>query len=180
MDAPPYWLVTATPLVLPVLSALGAVLSVARARRRDPGVDAVAIWIRWWFYGAMAVGGVAVFLSYLLVPDYMAGTLAFPASVPFAHEVGVANLGFAVGSVLSVRRSTDARVVIAWAYGVFLWGATVGHLWESLVHGNLAAGNTGGILAYDIALPVVALVLAHRGRTDDLGGSVRSSVGGVL
>lgn len=164
MSAPPYLVVTATPLVVPVISALGALVAVARARRQDPSADAVAIWTRWWFYGAMGVGGVAVFLSYLLAPGYMAGLLAFGVSVPFEHEVGVANLGFAVGSVLAVRRSAEARVVVAWAYGVFLWGATIGHVYESLAHGDAAPGNTGGILVYNVALPVVALVLTRQTR----------------
>ena len=158
---PSYLQVTLTPVFVPLICLLGAVVQAARARRRARDADVVSIWVAWWFYGAMGVGGLIVFLSYMIAPDFMAGVLDFPVSVAFEHEVGVANLGFALAAVLSVRRSADARVVTAAGYMVFLYGATIGHLYETVVHGNLAPGNTGGILAYNLVIPAVGLGLAR-------------------
>ena len=43
----------------------------------------------------------------------------------------------------------------------FLWGAAGGHVYQLLVNGNHAAGNSGIILWSDILLPVFGLVAVY-------------------
>lgn len=45
------------------------------------------------------------------------------------------------------------------AQSTFLLGAAGVHIQDFLEHGNLAAGNAGPILFYDIFVPMVALSL---------------------
>lgn len=64
-----------------------------------------------------------------------------------------------LGMMLAFRR-TGARMLFGWGYGVFLWGSAAGHLYQWFVRGDHQAGNTGGILIYDTAIPIVVIALA--------------------
>ena len=45
---------------------------------------------------------------------------------------------------------------------MFLWGATIGHLYQWFANGDHAPGNGGGVLVYDVLIPAVMIILALR------------------
>ena len=100
-------------------------------------------------------------ISFLAIPDAMATTIGF-ARTPFAFEIAFANLGLAVLGFRAVSASLRERITIGLAAGAFLWGATIGHLYQWLANGNDAPGNIGGVLAYDVLIPAVMIILARR------------------
>ncbi|MEU0090541.1 DUF6790 family protein [Kribbella sp. NPDC006257] len=51
--------------------------------------------------------------------------------------------------------------------GMFLWGAVIGHVYQSFANGDHAAGNTGGVLIYDLLIPALMIVLAKRSLRSD-------------
>ncbi|MBW0102475.1 DUF6790 family protein [Pseudonocardia sp. KRD291] len=178
MDAH-YVVSSATPMLVPLVCAIGAVISAGRARRRGaPAGETLEIWMRWWFRGAIAVGAAIVGVSFLIAPDFMATTIGFVIANDFQREIAFANLGFALSAVLAVRLGFGARAAVTAGYAVFMWGATVGHIWQSVVLGDHAPGNTGGILVYDVVIPAVALVLVAvqwRTRSSARSGRTRAA-----
>ncbi len=154
-----------SPLIVPIVVAIGATIVVARSRRTQrPEGWALEVWIRWWFYGAMAGGAIIVGLSFLVAPRFMAASLGFDLADDFQREVAFSNLGFALSAILAVRLGSNARLAVVAGYMLFLYGATFGHLFQQFARGDTAAGNTGGILVYDVVIPAVALGLVLRER----------------
>ncbi len=107
--------------------------------------------------------------------EFSAKIIGWPQS-PFQLEVAFASLGFALVGFLAFSRRADLRVKFAAVLGVtpFLWGAAGGHVYQLLVNGDHAAGNSGIILWSDILLPVFGLVAVyahHRAlaRTPEVG-----------
>lgn len=146
---------SATPLFFPLLAVVGAAVH----SRRRPGA-ALEVWQRWWLVCAVGCGASWVGISFLIAPDYMAETIGFATGSPFQFEIAFANLGFAVSGIALAFRQSNARLIFGIGYGIFLWGATIGHLHEWFNHDNHRAGNTGGILIYDIAIPAVIVFFA--------------------
>jgi hypothetical protein len=144
-----------TTCLVPGVAAIGAAV---RSRRSQ---DRLATWRRWWFVGAMGVGAGLVAISFLVAPVAMARTIGFGTADDFQREIAFANLGFALAAVLSLRADARGRLAVAAGYAVFLWGAIIGHVYEAVAHGNRGSGNVGGILLYDLAVPLVALLLVR-------------------
>ncbi|MFI5774584.1 DUF6790 family protein [Streptomyces sp. NPDC051658] len=51
-------------------------------------------------------------------------------------------------------------MLLGLAAAAFLWGATIGHVYQWFANGDHAAGNTGGILANDVLIPAALAALA--------------------
>jgi len=98
------------------------------------------------------------FFSHVLIPDETAASIGWAPS-PFQYEVGVANLGIALGSFYAAFSNFQARAAIAIAAGCFLAGAGVGHIVEIIEDLNFAPGNAGPIMITDFLTPIVVLVL---------------------
>jgi hypothetical protein len=160
---PAYVIATLSPLTWPVYTVIGGLIHGRRVRRR--GGDLLELWIRWWLLGGMALGALTIAVTFWVVPGFMAGSMGY-ATGPYQFEVSCTNLAFAVMAVLCVRRR-DSRLVVLIGFAVFMWGAALGHLYQSLAHDNLTPGNTGGILVYDLGLPALLLVLVLRQRRRD-------------
>lgn len=158
MDNLPYAVRTTFPLLFMLVPALGALLS---CRRRGPDRPAAEIWQRWWAVGALGIGSVWITISFLAVPKGMADTIGFAHS-PFQFEIAFANLGLAVLGFRAASASPRERLTSGLAAAAFLWGATIGHVYQWFANGDHAAGNTGGILANDILIPAVMIALAAR------------------
>lgn len=151
-----YGIQSATPLIFPLLTAIGAAFRARQVRRAGGAV--LETLIRWWLGGAVFLGAATVGVSFLLIPDYMAGSIGFPNGKPFQFEIAWANLGFALMGLLCITFRPGARLVTGLGYATFLWGATYGHIDQYMVGGDHEAGNTGGILVYDVAIPLVLIV----------------------
>jgi len=156
-----YLIATLSPLTWPVGTSVGALIHSRWARRRGGG-DLLELWIRWWLLGGMALGALTIAVTFWIVPRFMAQSMGYPTG-PYQFEVSCTNMAFAVMAVLCVPRR-EPRLVVLIGFAVFMWGAALGHIYQSLAHHNLTPGNNGGILVYDIGLPALLLVLVLRQR----------------
>lgn len=152
---------TSVPLLWLVIAVVGASIHSARTAH----LSRLEVWQRWWAAAALGCGSAWMTISFLLIPDVMTTAIGFPQT-PFVTEIAFANLGLAVGGFRAVHAGTRERLTIGLMAGMFLWGATIGHLYQSFAHGNWAPGNTGGVLVYDALIPAVMILLALRGRSD--------------
>lgn len=150
----------ATPLFFPVIALIGAAI---HSRSKRTGLPRTEIWFRWWAAVALGGGGLWMALSFLLIPEFMAEMIGF-ANTPFATEIAFANLGLAIMGFRALQASYRERITIGLAAGMFLWGATLGHLYQWIANGDTAPGNVGAVLIYDVAIPTLIIVLANRVR----------------
>lgn len=145
-----------------VLGVVAAAVRVGR-RRRDhaPGLVSGAL-LDWFLFFSIGVAYLWNFVVHSVFGDFSAEVIGWAQS-PFQLEVAFASLGFALVGFLAFPRRTDLRVKLAAVLAVtpFLWGAAGGHVYQLVVNGNHAAGNSGVILWTDILLPVVGLVLVY-------------------
>ncbi len=158
MDSSLYPVQFGFPLIWLAIAAGGALISTRHSTSR---AETLETWQRWWSVAALGCGGLWMTISFLAIPDAMATTIGF-ARTPFAFEIAFANLGLAVLGFRAVSASLRERITIGLAAGAFLWGATIGHLYQWLANGNDAPGNIGGVLAYDVLIPAVMIILARR------------------
>jgi hypothetical protein len=161
-----YALESATPLLWLVIACVGALI---RTRGVADRAARLEIWQRWWVVAALACGSLWMTVSFLTIPDVMSQMIGFPRT-PFEFEIAFANLGLAILGFRAVRASARERITISLAAGMFLWGATVGHLYQWFANGDHAPGNGGGVLVYDVLIPAVMIILAVRGRAASHAG----------
>ncbi|WP_030148952.1 MULTISPECIES: DUF6790 family protein [Mycetocola] len=150
---------TSVPALWLLIAVIGASIHSARSTK----LSRLEIWQRWWAVAALGCGSAWMTLSFLVIPDVMTTAIGFQQT-PFVTEIAFANLGLAIGGFRAVRAGARERITIGLIAGMFLWGATLGHVYQSLAHGNWAPGNTGGVLAYDVLIPAVMIILAVRSR----------------
>jgi hypothetical protein len=86
------------------------------------------------------VPGVWQCLSFLIVPRTMAAEIGF-GYTPFAFEIACANLGLAVMGFRAASASARERITIGLGAGIFLWGATLGHLYQFFANGDHQPGT---------------------------------------
>jgi hypothetical protein len=114
--------------------------------------------LRYLFIFPLGVQALWAFFCHVLIPDETASSIGWAPS-PFQYEVGVANLGIALGSFYAAFSNFQARAAIAIAAGCFLAGAGIGHIVEIIEDLNFAPGNAGPIMITDFLTPIVVLVL---------------------
>jgi uncharacterized protein DUF6790 len=114
--------------------------------------------LRYLFIFPLGVQALWAFLSHVLLPEESAAAIGWAPS-PFQYEVGVANLGIALGSFYAAFGTFQARAAMAIAAGAFLAGAGIGHIVEIVEDLNYAPGNAGPIMISDFLTPIVVLVL---------------------
>jgi hypothetical protein len=100
-------------------------------------------------------------VSFVTIPDVMSQMIGF-SRTPFEFEIAFANLGLAILGFRAVHASARERITIGLGAGMFLWGATIGHLYQWFANGDHAPGNGGGVLVYDVLIPAVMIILAVR------------------
>jgi len=153
---------SAVPLVWVLIPVLGALI---RTRRSPSPQARLETWQRWWAIAGLGCGSLWMVIAFLAVPDVMATAIGFNRT-PFEFEIAFANLGLAVMAFRAASRNATARerVTVGLGAGMFLWGATIGHVYQWFANGDHAPGNTGGVLVYDVLLPAVMIVLAVRSK----------------
>lgn len=146
----------ATPLIFPLLAVIGASI---HSRSSRTTLSRVEIWFRWWAAAALGGGSFWMTLSFLTIPDFMTEMIGFQ-NTPFVTEIAFANLGLAVMGIRAIHASYRERITIGLGVGMFLWGATLGHLYQWIANGDTAPGNVGAVLIYDLLLPALLIGLA--------------------
>ncbi len=107
-----------------------------------------------WGFGAMFMA-----IPHIVVPDQIAGSIGWEPGSPFQVELGFASLGMSCLGILSIWLRGSFWLAPVVARSVFLLGAAYVHIEDILARGNLAAGNAGPVLFYDIAVPILAIGL---------------------
>lgn len=144
---------------VPAIWLFAAIIGAGIHSARSTTLTRLEIWQRWWAIVALGCGSAWMALSFLLAPTVMTTAIGF-AQTPFVTEIAFANLGLAVGGFRALHAGRRERITIGLVAGMFLWGAVIGHLYQSVAHGNWSPGNTGGVLVYDAVIPAVMIVLA--------------------
>ncbi|MCP2175707.1 hypothetical protein LX13_001526 [Williamsia maris] len=153
---------------VPAVWVLAAIIGATVHSARTTSLPRLEIWQRWWAVVALGCGSAWMTISFLLAPEMMTTAIGF-AHTPFVTEIAFANLGLAVAGFRAIHAGPRERVTTGLTAGMFLWGAVLGHVYQSIAHGNFSPGNTGGVLVYDVAIPAVMIILAVRSRRTDAG-----------
>lgn len=155
---------TSVPAIWVLLAAVGATIHSTRSTT----LTRLEIWQRWWAVVALGGGSAWMTVSFLFAPEMMTTAIGFNQT-PFVTEIAFANLGLAVAGFRALRAGPRERITTGLMAGMFLWGAVLGHVYQSVAHGNFSPGNTGGVLVYDLAIPAVMIILAARNRRTNAG-----------
>jgi hypothetical protein len=150
-------IVSVIPIVVWVLALLFAAIAIWRGKpiTWDLVVDQL---LRYLFFFPLGVQGLWAFFCHVFIPQESAASIGWAPS-PFQFEVGVANLGIALGSLYAAFSSFRARAAMAIVAGCFLVGAGIGHINEMIEDANFAPGNAGPIMVTDFLTPIAILVL---------------------
>ena len=87
-------------------------------------------------------GGIANFFAHFFLSDRVATFIGWEAGSPFQLEVAFANLAMGVLGIVAVGRRDGFREATVLAVTIFSVGATIVHLMDIAVTGNLAPGNS--------------------------------------
>lgn len=109
-----------------------------------------------WLVG---VQGFVFASGHLFFADRVADSIGWPRGNPFQFEVGLANLALGALGVFALRHDRDWWLATLVAFSVFYFGAAIGHVREALTARNVAPGNIGGVLVFDVAAPALLIVL---------------------
>lgn len=158
------------PLVFLVVALIGAAVQIFRNRQGMTPALGSEIVLTWFFAVEVGLGGLWAFMGHTLFADQVAASIGWPAGNPFQQEVGLTNLAFGVLGLLSVRMPRPFQLATIIGYAIFMIGAGIGHLYQAAAFGNLSPNNTGTVLSFDLAIPVLLFVLyLLSGRGSTLG-----------
>src|SRR6187455_3320047 len=150
--------VTLVPILLWVAALASAVVAIWQGPRPIDRSFVIDRLLRYLFVFPLGLLGLWAFLGHVFFAEQSAASIGWAPS-PFQYEVGVANLGIALGSFYAAFSNFQARAAIAIAAGCFLAGAGVGHIVEIIEDLDFAPGNAGPIMITDFLTPIVVLVL---------------------
>ncbi len=144
--------------VIGVLVHLWISRSAGRSASRVVEVSLLYLLSVQWGFGAAITA-----IPHIVVPDQIAGFIGWEPGSPFQVELGFASLGTSLLGMLCIWIRGWFWLAPVVARSVFLLGAAYVHIIDIIERENLAAGNAGAILFYDIAIPVIAcgLLVAH-------------------
>lgn len=151
------------PLTFTVIGLFVAAVAVMRLPRSRPDGAAAEIFLRWFMFFAIGVTYFYNFVCHVFFGDMSAKFIGWAQS-PFQAEVGLASLGYAVLGFMSFRPHRALRVGTVAAVACFMWGAAVGHVYQIMTAHNFAPGNAGGMLWYDVFLPLLGFFLLWKTR----------------
>jgi hypothetical protein len=109
------------------------------------------------------IGAVCMAIPHIVLSDQVAGFVGWEPGSPFQVELGFASLGISLLGILCIWIRGWFWLAPIVANSVFLLGAAYVHITDIIERENLAAGNAGAILFYDISIPIIAcsLFVAH-------------------
>jgi len=105
------------------------------------------------------LGGLYAFLGHSFKSDEVAAGIGWPKGNPFQREVAVANLAFSTLGIASIWMSPDFWTAAVFGFCVWMVGCGEVHVREIRFNGNRSALNSGGILVFTFAVPVILLLL---------------------
>lgn len=142
------------------LTVLGAGLSLWLTRdrgltsRRIVRISLLYLLSVQWGFGALFTA-----IPHIVVPDQIAEFIGWPSGSPFQLELGFASLGTSLLGILCIWLRGWFWLAPVVSRSVFLLGAAYVHVVDIAANENLAPGNAGPILFYDIVVPFIAIGL---------------------
>ena len=151
------------PLTFTVLGLLVAATQILRtAPPNPPGSSAEAV-LRWFLFFGVGVSFFYNFVCHVFFGEAIAKFIGWAQS-PFQAEVGWASLGYAVLGFMAFLPNRALRVGTVAAVACFMLGAAIGHVYQIVTAHNFAPGNAGGMLWYDVLLPLFGFFLLWKTR----------------
>jgi hypothetical protein len=145
--------------LIPVLfigvTIAGGVIQILHESRTVSPARMAEIFLNWSFFVIIGLGGIWAFIGHTVFADRVAESIGWPAGNPFQQEVALANLAIAVLGILSVKIPGTFRIATLIAYGIFLFGAGIGHIWQIVSNHNIAINNAGLVLWLDMIMPLI-------------------------
>jgi hypothetical protein len=112
-----------------------------------------------YFILSMGIGTIIAGLAHIFNGPEIAKGIGWAVGSPFQTEVGLANLGVGIASLISFAFRGTYWLAIAIVWAVFAVGAGMVHVLE-MFGGNTAVYNSGfGILFTDFVAPILVLIL---------------------
>ena len=125
--------------ILPLLLAVGHLILDRQARTPARRIEVFNLYLFAISVGANGLGGA---FGHLFLSDLVAEAVGWPAGSPFQLEMGFANLVLGVLGIMAISRRDGFRTATIVATTILGVGATAVHLWDIVLSGNLAPGNT--------------------------------------
>lgn len=125
--------------LLPLLLATAHILLSKQSQNLGRRIEIFTIYLLAISVGANGLGGA---FGHLFLSDLVAEGVGWPTGSPFQLEMGYANLLVGVLGLMAVGRRDGFRTAAIIATTILGFGATLVHLQDIAVHGNLAPGNT--------------------------------------
>jgi Family of unknown function (DUF6790) len=125
--------------VLPLLLAAGHMALDKQASTLPRRIEIILLYL---FAISVGANGLSGAFGHLFLSDLVAEAIGWPAGSPFQLEMGFANLLIGVLGIMAIGRRDGFRTATIIATTILGVGATLVHLQDIVVHGNLAPGNT--------------------------------------
>jgi hypothetical protein len=136
---------------------LGFVINLAIALSGDVDdwkVTTLKVGLMW----LVGVNGIITGTGHMFMPAPIAASIGWPTS-RFQWEVGLADLSYGVAGVMAPSFDRGFWLATIVVFSIFMLGAAVGHVRSMVAERNFAPGNAGYIFWYDIAAPILLIVL---------------------
>lgn len=125
--------------ILPLLLATIHLLLDPHARTPARRIELFVIYLLSVSVGAAGLGGA---FGHWFLADLVATSIGWPTGSPFQAEMGFANLALGVLGIMAAGQRGGFRLATVVAVSIIGAGATLVHLQDIAMHGNLAPGNT--------------------------------------
>lgn len=109
----------------------------------------------------VGIGALYAFAMHAFFPDFTAAIIGWQTS-PFQYEVAMASLGFGLVALLAFQASYGFRLANVIGLTCWLWGNTIGHLFQIITQHNFSANNAGSWFWMDIVCPLILLICIFR------------------
>jgi len=143
--------------VILLIGILVGIIHIAVKRNSLDRAGKVELLLLYCLVFGVGVFGANSFVMHVFFPEYVAPMIGWDVS-PFDTEVGIHDVAWALLAFLAIwiRGTFWHAVVLGWSF--FMIGAGIGHLKDTLVHGNYEPYNFGMIF-FDLGEALLLIVL---------------------
>ena len=143
-----------------VLALAGATIHRWRDKQPRSRGRTLEIYLLWWLAVALGLAGIVGGLYHLFDGKEIAEEIGYTrGDGGFQDEVGFADLAIGTIGFLSIWFRGNFWLAVLIVAAISLWGDAYGHIHQEVVNDNHDPDNTGAVLYYDIAAPLIGLVL---------------------
>lgn len=150
------------PVFFPLLGGIVALIHI-HVKKQDRAT-AIATFLMWQLALGFGLSYLYAGSGHLFAADKVAESIGWPAGSPFQREVGMWDLSMGICGLLCLKFRDDFWTAVIIGFGIFSVSAGLGHVYELVVHGNIAPNNAGAVMYIDILYPLFlgALLIWYR------------------